>query len=69
MAPFTTRLLRLVVFHLACDMSTKHIHMSPTPSKGLALQHVKLGDALETCDGITSDFYPGLSHTYYNQVP
>ena len=40
--------------------------MSPAPSESLALQHVKLGDVLEICDGIIFDFYmyPGLPHTY-----
>ena len=34
----------------------------PRPSRSLALQHVKLGDALEICDDIKFDFYPGLPH-------
>ena len=36
--------------------------MSPTPSGSLALQRVKLGDALEIREGIIFDFYPGLPH-------
>ena len=40
--------------------------MSPTPSKSLALQHVKLGDVREICDEIIFDLYPRLSHMYYN---
>ena len=38
--------------------------MSPALSRGLALWHVKLGDALELPDGIIFDFYPGLPHMY-----
>ena len=34
--------------------------MSPAPSVSLALQHIKLGDALEIHDGIIFEFYPGL---------
>ena len=36
--------------------------MSPTPSGSLVLQHVKVSGALEICDGIIFDFYPGLPH-------
>ena len=36
--------------------------MSPAPSRSLAPQCVKLGDALEICDAIIFDFYPGLPH-------
>ena len=38
------------------------VHMSPTLSGSSALQHIKPGDALEICDGITFDFYLGLPH-------
>ena len=37
-------------------------HMSPTLSGSLALYHIKLGDALELCNGIIFDFYSGLPH-------
>ena len=36
--------------------------MSPAPSRSLALQHIKLGDALEIRDAIIFDFHPGLPH-------
>ena len=36
--------------------------MSSAPSGSSALQHVKLGDALEIRDGIIFDFYSGLPH-------
>ena len=36
------------------------VHMSPTPSGSLALQHVKLSDALQIRDRIVFDFYPLL---------
>ena len=36
--------------------------MSPTLSGSLALYHIKLGDALELCNGIIFDFYSGLPH-------
>ena len=36
--------------------------MSPTLSGSSVLWHVKLGDALEICDGIIFNFYPGLPH-------
>ena len=36
--------------------------MSPTLSGNLALQHVKLGDALEIRNGTIFDFYLGLPH-------
>ena len=36
--------------------------MSPTLSGSSALQHIKLGDALEIRNGIIFDFYPGLPH-------
>ena len=36
--------------------------MSPTLSGSLALQCVKLSDALEIRNGIIFDFYPGLPH-------
>ena len=38
--------------------------MSPALSRSLALQHVKLSDALEIREGIIFDFYPGLPHMY-----
>ena len=38
------------------------VRMSPAPSGSLALQHVKLGDALEIRDAIIFDFCPGLPH-------
>ena len=38
--------------------------MSPAPSESLALQCVKLSDALEIHDGLIFDFYPGLPHIY-----
>ena len=41
--------------------------MSPAPSGSLALQRIKLGDALEIRDAIIVDFYPGLPHTLYMQ--
>ena len=36
--------------------------MNPAASGSLALQHVKLGDALEIRNGITFEFYVGLPH-------
>ena len=38
--------------------------MSPILSGSSALQRIKLGDALEICNGILSDFYSGLPHIY-----
>ena len=38
--------------------------MSPTLSGSSALQHVKLGDALEIRNGIIFNFYSGLPHMY-----
>ena len=38
--------------------------MSPAPSGSLALQHVKLSDALKIWDGIIFEFYPALPHVY-----
>ena len=38
--------------------------MSSTLSGSLALQRVKLGDALEIRNGIIFDFYSGLPHLY-----
>ena len=42
--------------------------MSPAPSGSLALKRVKLSDALEICDGIIFDFYPGLPQLYCNMT-
>ena len=36
--------------------------MSLATSRSLLLQHVKLGDMLEICDGIIFEFYPRLPH-------
>ena len=38
------------------------VHMSPTLNGSSALLCVKLGDALEICEGIIFDFYLGLPH-------
>ena len=37
--------------------------MSPAPSNSLALQCVKLSDALVICNGIIFEYYPRLPHT------
>ena len=36
--------------------------MSSAPSRSLALQHVKLSEALEIRNEIIFEFYPGLPH-------
>ena len=36
--------------------------MTPAPGGSLALQRIKLGDALEIHDGIIIEFYPGLPY-------
>ena len=38
--------------------------VSPAPSGSVVLQRIKLGDALEIRNGITFDFYPGLSNLH-----
>ena len=40
------------------------VRMSPTLSGSSVLQRVKLGDALEICNGIIFDFYSGLPHVF-----
>ena len=39
--------------------------MSPTPCGCSALQCIKIGDALEICDGITFDFYSGMPYMVF----
>ena len=39
--------------------------MSSAPSRSLVLQHVKLSDTLEICDGIIYEFYLGLPQVYF----
>ena len=38
--------------------------MSPALNGSSAIQCFERGDAIEICDGITFDFYTGLSHIY-----
>ena len=46
---------------VVCDLATP-LRMSPALNESTALQRFERGNAVEICNGILFDFYPGLAH-------
>ena len=48
-------------------MNTDHVYtarMNPALNGSSALERFERGNAIEICNGIMFDFYPGLAHMY-----
>ena len=61
--PLRVGLIHHMYTYPSIHASSLHVHcMSPTFNGSFVLQHFECGNAVELCNGIMFDFYPGLPH-------